>query len=549
MSDPNRLTRGDAVLALAGLVAGALFFASLGTLWPLLDTDLTADRALLADRARSFLERRGYDLGDHRSGSWLGVEEDALDWLERAFGRERTQGWLAEGVPLATYAVGFRKAGEPRSFTVYVHPGGGISGWSHRLEEDDPGPALDVGDARARVVAAIRDGLDVDVDAWEEKSASTVDRPARRDHTFSFERALDAATDTRERIVATCTGDEIAYAMRDVVVPGPARREARAAEAPGRAMESIGFGALAVVAVAAFLVFLLRLRDGTVRLGRSAALAGFVFACLVATWMLQTGLLFFQWEPLWPQWVSTLTYLVGRVSGEVWMTLVLLALIGAGDALDRTSGADRGSSLWTLFRGRIADPAVGVASFRGVLVGLLCGGVMSLAVRAFLAGGGAVSLQPRGFFFYALNSASPALSTLLFFLNVALLEELGYRFFAGTWLLGWTRSRAVAIVLPAVVYGLTHTRLDFLPVAEPWWGRAVVLTLVGCVWGWAFLRYGALAVVLSHWTADLFIFNWPRLASDRPAVVASALATVLVPAIPAAVAGAAALLRRARFRR
>jgi len=56
---------------------------------------------------------------------------------------------------------------------------------------------------------------------------------------------------------------------------------------------------------------------------------------------------------------------------------------------------------------------------------------------------------------------------------------------------------------------------------------------VGCVWGWAFLRYDALTVVLSHFTADLFIFNWPQLATgDRRTIVVSLL-TICVPLVPA----------------
>ena len=69
------------------------------------------------------------------------------------------------------------------------------------------------------------------------------------------------------------------------------------------------------------------------------------------------------------------------------------------------------------------------------------------------------------------------------------------------------------------------------------------MTLVGAVWGWAFFRYDALTVVLSHWTADLFIFNWPRLASGQPAIVAAAVATILVPVVPAALALVAHLAR------
>jgi hypothetical protein len=60
-----------------------------------------------------------------------------------------------------------------------------------------------------------------------------------------------------------------------------------------------------------------------------------------------------------------------------------------------------------------------------------------------------------------------------------------------------------------------------------------VLTLVGAVWGWAFLRYDALTVVLSHFTADLFIFNWPRLASGQSSVVLVSALTICAPLLPA----------------
>ena len=159
---------------------------------------------------------------------------------------------------------------------------------------------------------------------------------------------------------------------------------------------------------------------------------------------------------------------------------------------------------------------------------------MAAAVLVLQWTAGAVTaIQPRGFFFYTLNSSAPALSSLMFFFGVSLAEELGYRFFMGTWLLSWTRRRWIAVLLPAVIYGLTHTRLDFLPTAEPFWARTLVLTLVGCVWGVALLRYDALTVVLSHYTADLFIFNWPRLASGEPGPTIAAVATLMVPLVPA----------------
>jgi len=520
-------------VAAAAAVAGVLFVGSLSTLWPLVDADLTASPAALERQAREFLSGRGFDLAGYESASVVTVDAEALDWAERAFGRERTQEWIREGLPFVEHQVALKRAGDPHSLAVRIQPNVGVTGWSRRTEEDDPGASVEPAAARGLAVDALSGGLGLTVDSWTERSATVFERPARRDHAFTFERTLSAQPELRERAVVVVAGDRVVQAERRVVVPGPARRAARAAEAPGRALETAGFVVLAIAAAAAFWVFLTRLRAGAVRLERAAALAGIAWLCLVGTWFLQTGSLFAAWEPLWPRWVATFQTLALRAAEQFWMVLVLLALIAAGDSLDRETGAGRGEALWSFLALRWRDREVGRSAVLGWLVGLLAGGALAAAVLALGALAGApTALQPRGFFFYALNSASPALSTLLFFLNVALLEELGYRFFAGAWLESLGARPWVAIVVPAAIYGLTHTRLDFLPPAEPFWARPLALTAVGCVWGWAFFRFGALAVVLSHWTADLFIFNWPRLASGKPATVAVAVATVLVPLIP-----------------
>ena len=334
-------------------------------------------------------------------------------------------------------------------------------------------------------------------------------------------------------------------ARRGLVVPAAGERAARARAAPVRALQTIGFALLAAGVIGAFTVFLLRLRDGSARLGHAAFWSAVVFTCAFLTNALADASQFAAWDPLWPRWISTLARLGDASAGSVWTMVVLLALIAAGDALDRESGAGRGDALWALGRGRLTDPRVGLASARGFGVGLVCGGVMAATVLLLEREAGAfTAVQPRGFFFYALNSAAPSLSTLLFFVNIALLEELGYRFFAGAWLLRTTHRRWIAVLVPAAVYGLTHTGLDFLPPAEPFWARAVVMTLVGCVWGVAFLRWDALTVVVSHLTSDLFIFNWPRLASAHPDVRLAALLTVSVPLLPALGAGVLALVRR-----
>ena len=92
----------------------------------------------------------------------------------------------------------------------------------------------------------------------------------------------------------------------------------------------------------------------------------------------------------------------------------------------------------------------------------------------------------------------------------------------------------LAVLVPAAVYGLCHTNFEFLPPADPWWFRPLLLAGVGSIWGWAFFRFDALTVVLSHLTCDLFIFNWPLMHLGGWNAV-EAMLVILVPLMPAAI--------------
>ena len=556
----TRLGRSDLVLAAVAVLAGALFFTHLGDLWPLARFDVTADRGAIEQTARRGLAEHGLDPAGFEAACRLVVDRPALEYLDRTFGRGRTQELIAAGLPVYSDEVHFKRRGDPDRLWAVVDPAHGLTGWGRTLQEDAPAPALSTDEARALV--RLPPGR------WEPRGSGEAAHPERVDHQFVYERVVSERPELRERLSVTVGGDRVIAVDRNVVVPDAARRAERVRLAPVAALQAFGFLALGVAVVIAFAVFLTRLRAGAARLGPPVVWAALVGLCFVATQALQGASLLLAWDPLWPRWVSTLQALGIAAAGGGVITLFLLVVISAGDALDRSpapggipggipvglpageaGAARRGASLWLAGRGRLADPPVGLASARGFLVGLLCGGVMTvtlLALRAFV--GARVPIQPQGFFFFALNSDVPALSTLLYFLMVALAEELGYRFFAGSWLLATLRGRRVAglmaVVVPALVYGTSHTGLGFLPPEDPFWGRALVFTLVGCVWGWAFLRFDALTVVLSHWTADLFIFNWPRLASGEPALVATAVATIGVPLVPAALWAGRCLFRR-----
>ena len=527
--DRSRFLRSDRALLFAALVCGVFFFASLDRLWPLAAIDLHAPPEELIATGREWLAARNVPAGSS-AASRLTVDEELLDYLHRAFGRDQTQRLIREGFPIYLYDVRFKERDDPDFAWVAIHPDKGVLSWGRTVQEDAPGAFIEMDDARAIASRAVPQG-----EGFVETGRIERTRPNRRDHFFVYERYLSRSPELRERLSVTVTGTALTAAGRELILPESARRDLRTREAPSVALQTTGFLLAGVAALGALVVFLTRLQRGQIELRRAAWWVAIIATFFMITQILRSANLLLGWDPLWPRWIATLQSLGFSLAQGAWIALALFIVIAAGDALDRELRAGRGESLWAIGQGRLFRRAVGMASLRGFLIGLICGATLvSVITLLEVMSGAQVALQPQGFFFFALNSDAPAVSTLLYFLMVALVEELGYRFFGGSWLLSMTGKRWLAIGLPALLYGVTHTGLPFIPPYEPFWGRAVAFAVVGAIWGWAFFRYDALTVVLSHFAADLFIFNWPRLASGDPLLVAKAVATIAVPLIPAA---------------
>lgn len=453
----------ESAFTLLALGAGLFFFLSLGRIWPLAEVDLEVERPLLLSQAREFLTQQGFDLEGFRAESRLQVDSATLDYLERNLDQAQIQDLIRDHLTMVRYQVFFKKRGQVRMYSLALHADGTPLAWNSSWLEEAPGAQLEPEAAQVLAIKAAT-SLGLDLTSWSIRSVETHDLPNRRRHSFIWERKLLETPLLREQITITIEGDQVAGAQRLLLVPETARLAIHSAGAPAELLQTLGFLALGVAGLGAIWVFLLQLQAGRVALLSAALVAGFAFFCGMANQFLQKAALFLEWDPLWPPFVSLLRSLMFRSGENIMILLLVLVLVAAGDALDRHSGAGRGQSFWKLARGGIFDGEVGRDCRRGFLLGLICGAVLSLAgYLPLILDSSHVAIQPRGFFFYPINAASPALATLLFFLGIALIEETGYRFFAGTWLLQLSGKPWLAILLPGIVYGLTHTGLDFLP--------------------------------------------------------------------------------------
>ncbi|HXR09867.1 MAG TPA: CPBP family intramembrane glutamic endopeptidase, partial [Candidatus Acidoferrales bacterium] len=88
-------------------------------------------------------------------------------------------------------------------------------------------------------------------------------------------------------------------------------------------------------------------------------------------------------------------------------------------------------------------------------------------------------------------------------------EEFLFRFFAIPFLLRTTRSRFLAVVLPAFFWGFLHSNYP----QEPAYIRGLEVGLIGIVAGLVLLRWGIWATLIWHYTVDAFLISTSLLRS------------------------------------
>ena len=134
----------------------------------------------------------------------------------------------------------------------------------------------------------------------------------------------------------------------------------------------------------------------------------------------------------------------------------------------------------------------------------------------------------------------------LFPLTVGMLaavsEEFLFRFFAIPLTKKYTKSMSVAILLPAIIWALGHSSYTVFPV----YVRAVELTIAGVIFGYMFVKYDILTVLIAHYVIDAVLVGMPLLMSSNMYYFGSGVIVVALMLIPAGFAGMGFLRRRYR---
>ena len=520
-------------LLLLGGVGLGLFLHYYNEAFPVASLDFAYSRQEIAQLAEDYLLERGFNLdGFHRAQVFSQRQQQQI-FLERTLGLAPTNELARQWLSLWYWEVRWYKPLEKEEYRAEVDPSGRLVGFRHVLAEAAPGDSL--AQDRALPLAhrfMVAQGFDLEQYPLIERS--TVGRPHRLDHSFTYRRrGFTAGDGGHYRVVVQIAGSQVAAFQQFVQVPKGFSRNYRQVRSQGDLLTLIASlfwiglgGAMLVVLVQQYRRGRLRWRVGLI-CGAAVALATLVaningFAIDSFTYDTTQS-----YESFWLQWVFAA--LLGALGGGG-----LVVLVGtAGEAESRQVLA--GGRGWPLGRWSWRR-VVGGEFARPALVGYATAGAMLGYVTLFYLLGtqifGVWAPADVSEYSNAYSTPLPWIYPLLVGLVAATSEEFFFRLLAIPLLLRWTGRRWIALWVPAVVWAFLHSNYP----VEPVYTHGLELTVVGLALGWLFLRYGIWSVVVAHYAFNAFMVGYPMLRSSSLYFQVSGILVVGLMGLPAVIA-------------
>jgi len=509
----ERLDRNDAkvllIWILAGILGAGVAYTYFFRAFPEASVEFKVPRADALSLAKQFAAAQGAQLGGYDSSIVFDVDDAAKTYLEREVGLKQANQIMANEVHIWYWQTRFFRPLQKEEFDVRVDPGGGIVGYNHELEEATPGARLERAAAQATAEAFLRDTLHMDLSLYDfrEEEANFTERPARRDWSFSWERRGFRAKDAPYRLTVTLAGDSVSGYNEFLKVPEAWTRDYEHLRSSNNVLEFIALIPYAFLLGGCLYVIVSLGRRGLLEWRIGLALGIFL-----------TVLFFIMTMNQWP--LDRASYDTNTPYSSFFLSQVgQAALLSVASALLVVIAIVPGEPLYRILQPNKIRLDVGFRLpgirtkefFRANVIGIcLAAAHIGYITVFYIISRRLGAWAPQDLNYEnVVSTYVPWLYPLTIGIYAATSEEFLFRQFAIPFLLRTTKSRFLAVVLPAFFWGFLHSNYP----QEPAYIRGLEVGLIGIVVGLVMLRWGIWATLIWHYTVDAFLISTSLLRS------------------------------------
>src|SRR5579862_8644409 len=532
----ERLDRKDAKVLLlwilAGLVGAVVAYTYFFRAFPEASVDFKLPRADALAVAKQFAAAQGAPLAGYDSSIVFDLDDTAKTYLEREVGLQQANQMMASEIHIWYWQTRFFRPLQKEEFDVRVDPAGDIVGYQHELEEAAPGARLERAAAQAAAESFLRDALHTDLSLYDfrEEEANPTERPARRDWSFSWERRGFRAKDAPYRLVVSLAGDRVSGYSEFLKIPEAWTRDYEHLRSSNNLFEFIALLPYAFLLGGCLYVIVSLGRRGLLEWRMGVVLGAFLTILYFVMSMNQWPLDRAGYDTNSP-YSSFFFSQVGQAAlTSVLSALLVVISIVPGEPLYRIFQPDK-------IRLDVGFRLPGIRTkefFRANVIGIcLAAAHIGYITVFYIITRKLGAWAPQDLNYEnVVSTYVPWVYPLTIGIYAATSEEFLFRLFAIPFLLRTTKSRFLAVVLPAFFWGFLHSNYP----QEPAYIRGLEVGLIGIVAGLVMLRWGIWATLTWHYTVDAFLISTSLLRSHGVYLVVSGALVGGAALIPLAIA-------------
>jgi membrane protease YdiL (CAAX protease family) len=480
--------------------------------------------------ALKFLANRGWGVQGYRHAAVFSYDDDTKVYLERTQGLSRMNAFTRGPIHLWRWSHRWFKPQQKEEFRVDVSPSGEIVGFDHELPESAPGANLDSAAARALAERFLVGVMRRDLGDLEFVDSQTEKRPARTDHSFTWKQKSVNLGDGSLRFELEVAGDQVAGYREFVKIPEGWTRDYQKLRSRNISAQLVDQVPWILLCVAGLVILIQRLRNRDVPIRLSLGF-GMVAALLYFLGQLNT----FSLAEFGYRTTDSYSSFVGSYVRD--NLLVALAL-GAGIFLLLACSEPVYREAYPSFlsvRRYFSWQGVRTRSF---LLANIVGITLTFFFIAYqtvfyLAADKLGAWAPAEVpFTDLLNTRFPWVTVLFIGFFPAVSEEMQFRAFSIPFLGKFLRSKPVAVVLAAFIWGFLHSAYP----NQPFFIRGLEVGVAGVIIGLMMLRFGILATLVWHYSVDALYTALLLLRSPNHYLMVSGAVAAGIMLVPLAVA-------------
>lgn len=476
--------------------------------------------------AQHFLAGRGFQLQGYHHAAIFAYDDEAKVYLERTQGLERMNDLTHGPIRLWRWTHRWFKPQQKEEYRVDVTPTGEVVGFDHVIEEKTAGANLDSSAARTLAEGFLRDVMKRDLNDLEFVESSSHKRPARTDHSFTWNVKSAKIGDGSLRIQVEVDGDQVAGYREFVKIPDQWTRDyakLRSRNDSAQVVDQL-FMLLLAVAMVVTLILRIRDRDVPVRMALGFALVGTVLYFLGQ--MNNFSLEEFGYQTTSPYSSFLAGYFLQSVFSALGVGAFVFFLVAASEPVYREAFPGLQSLRRTFTWNGLRSKSFFIANVVGVGLTFF---FFAYQTIFYLIANKLGAWAPSDVNYSdLLNTRFPWVWVLFIGFLPAVFEEMMFRAFAIPYLRRLLRALPLAVVLAAFIWGFGHAAYP----NQPFFIRGLEVGLGGIVIGIIMLRFGIVTTMIWHYSVDALYTAFLLLRSHNHYLMASGGVTAGIMLVP-----------------